>query len=339
MFNNKNILITGGTGSFGKNFVKFLLKNYKLKKIIIYSRDEMKQYEMSQIFNPEKFKCLRYFLGDVRDLERLEIALREVDYVVHAAALKQVPAAEYNPIECIKTNINGAQNVILASIKNNVKKVIALSTDKAVNPINLYGSSKLASDKLFISANHLSGAKTIFSVVRYGNVAGSRASVVPYFKKLINEGSKFLPITHADMTRFWITIDQGINLVNKTFINMIGGEIYIPIIASIKITDLAKAMAPNLNHKFIGIRPGEKLHELLSSKDESLNVIRFKSHYVITPNIKFKYDKKDYLKNKEKEVGKFVHKDFEYESGTNKNFLTLKEIKKLNSTNSINNSF
>jgi len=338
MFNNKTILLTGGTGSFGKNFTKFLLKKYKPKKIIIYSRDEMKQYEMSQVFSQKKFKCLRYFIGDVRDLERLQIAFRDVDFVVHAAALKQVPAAEYNPIECIKTNVIGAQNVILASIKNNVKKVISLSTDKAVNPINLYGSSKLASDKLTISGNTFGGSEVKFSVVRYGNVIGSRASVVPLFKKLIDEGNNYLPITHSSMTRFWITIDQGINLVHKAFINMIGGEIFIPIIPSIKIVDLAKAMAPKLKHKFIGIRPGEKVHELLSSKDEAANIIEFKNHYVITPNIEFRYGKKDYLKNKEGEVGKFVNLNFEYNSGTNRKFLNIEEIRKLNKKNSINDS-
>ena len=338
MFNNKIILITGGTGSFGKNFTKFLLKNYKLKKIIIYSRDEMKQYEMSQIFPTTKYKCLRYFIGDVRDLERLTTALRDVDYVVHAAALKQVPAAEYNPIECIKTNINGAQNVILAALKNNVKKVVALSTDKAVNPINLYGSSKLASDKLVISGNTYGGSKVKFSVVRYGNVVGSRASVVPFFKQLIDNKSKFLPITDTSMTRFWITIDQGIDLVHRAFKDMIGGEIYVPKIPSIKIVDLAKAMAPNLKHKIIGIRPGEKIHELLTSKDEAANVIKFKNYYVITPNIYFKYKKSQYLKNADGEKGTFVKDDFEYSSGTNKVFLNIDKIKKLNKSNTINDS-
>ena len=338
MFNNKSILITGGTGSFGKNFTKFLLKKYKLKKIIIYSRDEMKQFEMSQIFSTKKYKCLRYFIGDVRDLERLTIALRGVDYVIHAAALKQVPAAEYNPIECINTNVIGAQNIILASLKNNVKKVISLSTDKAVNPINLYGSSKLASDKLIISGNTYGGSEVKFSVVRYGNVIGSRASVVPLFNKLIEQKSKFLPITDKSMTRFWITINQGIDLVHRTFLNMIGGEIYVPKIPSIKIIDLAKSMAPNLKQKIVGIRPGEKIHELLTSKDESKNVIRFKNHYVITPNIEFKYSKNKYLKNKQGEIGKFVENDFEYNSGTNENFLNVNEIKKLNDNNTINDS-
>tara|TARA_B100000965_G_C19578174_1_gene752279 strand:+ start:1073 stop:2092 length:1020 start_codon:yes stop_codon:yes gene_type:complete len=338
MFNNKSILITGGTGSFGKNFTKFLLKKYKLKKIIIYSRDEMKQFEMSQIFSTKKYKCLRYFIGDVRDLERLTIALRGVDYVIHAAALKQVPAAEYNPIECINTNVIGAQNIILASLKNNVKKVISLSTDKAVNPINLYGSSKLASDKLIISGNTYGGSEVKFSVVRYGNVIGSRASVVPLFNKLIEQKSKFLPITDKSMTRFWITINQGIDLVHRTFLNMIGGEIYVPKIPSIKIIDLAKSMAPNLKQKIVGIRPGEKIHELLTSKDESKNVIRFKNHYVITPNIEFKYSKNKYLKNKQGEIGKFVENDFEYNSGTNEKFLNVNEIKKLNDNNTINDS-
>jgi len=338
MFNNKSVLITGGTGSFGKNFTKFLLKKFKLKKIIIYSRDEMKQFEMSQIYSTEKYKCLRYFLGDVRDLERLTIALRDVDFVIHAAALKQVTAAEYNPIECINTNIIGAQNIILASLRNNVKKVISLSTDKAVNPINLYGSSKLSSDKLIISGNTYGGSEVKFSVVRYGNVIGSRASVVPYFNKLIKNKTKFLPITHPSMTRFWITIDQGINLVHKAFVNMIGGEIFVPKIPSIKITDLAKAMAPDLHQKTIGIRPGEKIHELLTSKDESRNVIKFKNHYVITPNIEFKFNKTKYLQNKDGEKGKFVQNDFEYSSGTNENFLNVKEIKDLNNKNTIDDS-
>ena len=336
MFNNKTILITGGTGSFGKNFTKFLLRKHKPKKIIIYSRDEMKQYEMSQIFSPKKYKALRYFIGDVRDLERLTMALRGVDFVIHAAALKQVPTAEYNPIECINTNIIGSQNIILASLKNNIKKVISLSTDKAVNPINLYGSSKLASDKLIVSGNTYGGSETKFSVVRYGNVIGSRASVVPLFNKLITEKSNFLPITHVSMTRFWIGIEQGINLVHKAFINMVGGEIFVPKIPSIRIVDLATAMAPKLRKKFIGIRPGEKIHELLTSKDEASNVIIFKDYYVITPNFDFKFKKRKYLKNKEGKVGKFVSSGFEYNSGTNDKFLTIKEIKKLNDINSIN---
>ena len=335
MFNNKSILITGGTGSFGKNFTKLLLKKYKPKKIIIYSRDEMKQFEMSQIFDQKKHKCIRFFLGDVRDKERIELALRDVDYLVHAAALKQVPAAEYNPIECIKTNINGAENVILAALKNKVKKVIALSTDKASNPINLYGASKLASDKLFISGNNFGGGITQFAVVRYGNVVGSRGSVVPFFSELIKKKQKYLPITHSSMTRFWINIDQGINLVEKSFSRMIGGEIFIPIIPSIKITDLAKAMAPTLKHKVIGIRPGEKIHEIMCSTDDAPYVFRFNDHFVITPSSQFYKTKKDYKKNKLNEVGKLVKSDFEYNSGTNKKFLTISEIRKMNLSNKI----
>ena len=244
MFNNKNIAVTGGTGSFGKKFIEKILKKYKPKKLIIYSRDELKQSEIIQKYQ-NKYKCLRFFIGDVRDKDRLIFALREADYVVHAAALKQVPTAEYNPMECIKTNIYGAENVINACLANKVKKVISLSTDKAVNPINLYGVSKLASDKLFISANLLSGnIGTQFSVVRYGNVAGSRGSVTPVFKEYLINGSKYLPITDNNMTRFWITLDQGVEFVINSFQRMIGGEIFIPIIPSIKITDLAEAIAP-----------------------------------------------------------------------------------------------
>ena len=334
MFNNKSILITGGTGSFGKNFTKFLLKKYKLKKIIIYSRDEMKQFEMSQIFSTKKYKCLRYFIGDVRDLERLTIALRGVDYVIHAAALKQVPAAEYNPIECINTNVIGAQNIILASLKNNVKKVISLSTDKAVNPINLYGSSKLASDKLIISGNTYGGSEVKFSVVRYGNVIGSRASVVPLFNKLIEQKSKFLPITDKSMTRFWITINQGIDLVHRTFLNMIGGEIYVPKIPSIKIIDLAKSMAPNLKQKIVGIRPGEKIHEVLCPRDYSHLTLEFKDHFVITPTIQLP-KKHHFKKNNIGEIGSKVKMGFEYASGKNKIFLKTSEIKKIISNDSL----
>jgi UDP-N-acetylglucosamine 4,6-dehydratase/5-epimerase len=338
MFNNKTILITGGTGSFGKTFVKFLINNYKPKKIIIYSRDEMKQYEMSAVFNQKKHECLRYFIGDVRDLERLSVATNDVDYIIHAAALKQVPAAEYNPIECIKTNILGAQNVIMASLNNNVKKVIALSTDKAVNPINLYGATKLASDKLFISANYFGGAKTKFSVVRYGNVIGSRASVVPFFQKLLNQGSKHLPITDVKMTRFWICINQGIELVNDAFHDMRGGEIYIPKIPSIKIIHLAKAMAPNMKQKIIGIRPGEKIHETLTSKDESAYVIKFKKYYIISPTYISSTLIKKYFKNYKGEKGKVVDNNFEYNSETNEQFLSVDEIKKLNKLNLANDT-
>ena len=253
MFNGKNILITGGTGSFGKQYTKTLLERYKPQKIVIFSRDELKQYEMAQVYNQP---CMRYFLGDVRDESRLKEATNWIDYIIHAAALKQVPAAEYNPTECIKTNIYGAQNVIAAALANGVEKVIALSTDKAANPINLYGATKLASDKLFVAANNMAGSrKTRFSVVRYGNVIGSRGSVVPFFKKLIKEGAREIPITDIEMTRFMITLQQGVDFVLKNFERMKGGETFIPKIPSMKILDVANALAPNLPHKIIGIRP------------------------------------------------------------------------------------
>ena len=323
MFNDKTILITGGTGSFGKKYTQILLKKYKPKKIIIFSRDELKQFEMSQTFNDS---CMRYFIGDVRDLVRLEEAMEEVDYVIHAAAMKQVPAAEYNPMECIKTNIYGAENVIKASIKCNVKRIIALSTDKAANPINLYGATKLASDKLFVSANNMVGGKeTRFSVVRYGNVIGSRGSVVPFFQKLIAEGATELPITHADMSRFIITLTAGVEFVLKNFERMQGGEIFIPKIPSMYVTDLAKAMAPDLNHKIIGIRPGEKLHEIMCPSDDSHLTLEFNDHYVICPSIQFNHEV-DFIKNPLKEVGKSVKEGHEYNSGTNTEWLPSKEF-------------
>ncbi len=329
MFKNKNIIITGGTGSFGKKFVEIVLKKFNPKKLIIYSRDELKQYEM-KIHYGKKYKNLRFFLGDVRDKDRLKFAFREVDYVIHAAALKQVDTAEYNPMECLKTNVNGAENVIDACLHNKVKKVIALSTDKAVNPINLYGVTKLASDKLFISANLLSGnLGTKFSVVRYGNVVGSRGSVLPLFKKFIKQNKKTLPITHKDMTRFWITLDEGVNFVLKNFNRMIGGEIFIPIIPSIKITDLAKSMGKNIKTKIIGIRPGEKIHESLCSVDEAENVRRVKDHLVIIPNFIKKNKKTNYI-DRQGNKGVKVSKNFEYNSGTNKDFLNIKQIKELN---------
>jgi len=255
MFNNKNILITGGTGSFGQSLTKTLLERFQPRRIIIFSRDELKQYEMSQTYNDS---CMRYFIGDVRDPDRLIQAMRDVDFVIHAAALKQVPAAEYNPMECIKTNVHGAENVIRAAINQNVKKVIALSTDKAANPINLYGASKLASDKLFVAANNMVGTgETRFSVVRYGNVVGSRGSVVPFFKQKIKEGADHIPITHADMTRFWITLQQGVDFVLKDFERMQGGEIFIPKLPSVKIVDLAKAYASHLPIKIVGVIPAD----------------------------------------------------------------------------------
>lgn len=327
MFNNKNILITGGTGSFGKKYTKILLENYKPNKIIIYSRDELKQYEMAQEFDSS---IMRYFIGDVRDEDRLNTAMNGVDFVIHAAAMKHVPIAEYNPMECIKTNIHGAQNVINASIKNRVEKVIALSTDKACNPVNLYGATKLASDKLFIAANNIVGiSPTRFSVVRYGNVVGSRGSVVPLFKKLIANGAKELPITDEKMTRFWITLEDGVKFVLKNFERMQGGELFIPKIPSMKITDLAATLAPNLPTKIIGIRPGEKLHEIMISADDALHSLEFSDHYVIMPSIKF-YDKQaNFAINKLGEKGYSVSSEFEYRSDNNTQWLDEKSLKEM----------
>lgn len=327
MFNNKTILVTGGTGSFGKKFIKILLSKYQPKKVIVYSRDELKQFEMGQIFND---KCMRYFIGDVRDKERLMLAMKGVDYVVHAAALKQVPAAEYNPMECIKTNINGAQNVIDAAIANNVKKVIALSTDKAANPINLYGATKLASDKLFTAANNIVGeGETRFAVVRYGNVVGSRGSVVPFFKGLIERGATELPITDERMTRFWLKLEDGVEFVLKNFQRMQGGEIFIPKIPSMRILDLAKAIAPNAKIKVIGIRPGEKLHEVMCPSDLYYETVEFPDHFVIKPSIEFAR-KIDYTTNVLGEHGHMVEDGFDYNSGNNPHFLTVEELKEMN---------
>lgn len=321
MFNNSTILITGGTGSFGKKYTQALLERYKPKKIIIYSRDELKQFEMQQSFTAD---CMRFFIGDVRDGERLNQAMRGVDYVIHAAALKQVPAAEYNPMECIKTNIHGAENVIKAAINNDVKKVTALSTDKAANPINLYGATKLASDKLFVAANNMAGGHpTRFSVVRYGNVVGSRGSVVPLFKKLLKEGVDHLPITHEEMTRFWITLQQGVDFVLKNFERMHGGEIFVPKIPSVRIVDLATALAPELPHKIIGIRPGEKIHEVMCPADDSHLTIEFDDHYVISPSISFHDESTDFGCNLLGEKGRAVEQGFEYNSGSNEEFISV----------------
>lgn len=326
MFNNKDILITGGTGSFGKMYTKILLQRYKPKRIIIFSRDELKQFEMSQVYDDD---CMRYFIGDVRDGKRLDKAMVGVDFVIHAAALKHVPIAEYNPMECIKTNINGAQNVIDSALKNGVKKVIALSTDKAASPINLYGATKLASDKLFVAANNVRGkTNTIYSVVRYGNVVGSRGSVVPFFKKLISENAKELPITDERMTRFWITLRQGVEFVLKNFSRMKGGEIFVPKIPSMKITDLATSIAPNLPHKIIGIRPGEKIHETMITRDDSHLTLEFDDHYVIKPSIQF-IKKQDFTKNALGEIGKDVQLGFKYSSDTNEYWLNKKELLKM----------
>jgi UDP-N-acetylglucosamine 4,6-dehydratase len=328
MFNNASILITGGTGSFGKWYTKTILERYKPRKLIIFSRDELKQFEMRQEFNQD---CMRYFIGDVRDSERLNQAMNDVDYVIHAAALKHVPIAEYNPMECIKTNIYGAENVIKAALKNGVKKVIALSTDKAANPINLYGATKLASDKLFVAANNMAGLHpTRFAVVRYGNVVGSRGSVVPYFKKLVKDGASFLPITHPEMTRFWITLQQGVDFVLKNFERMYGGEIFVPKIPSVRIVDLAMSIDPHLPTKIIGIRPGEKIHEVMCPADDSHLTIEFKDHFVISPSIIFNNNSKNFAVNALGEKGVSVEQGFEYHSGTNKYFLTIEELKQFN---------
>lgn len=325
MFDGQTILITGGTGSFGKRFTKTLLERYKPRKIIIFSRDELKQFEMQQHFNSD---AMRYFIGDVRDKERLIQACEGVDYIIHAAALKQVPAAEYNPTECIKTNIGGAENVIHSAIANRVKKVIALSTDKAACPVNLYGATKLASDKLFVAANNMAAGKTELAVVRYGNVVGSRGSVVPFFRKIVEERQEFLPITDAEMTRFWITLQQGVDFVIKNFSRMKGGEIFVPKIPSVRLLDLAAAMAPEMPTRVVGIRPGEKLHETMCPMDDSHLTLEFDDHFVITPTIKlFRYV--NYEINHLGEQGRSVPRGFSYNSGNNPVFLSVDQIRDL----------
>jgi UDP-N-acetylglucosamine 4,6-dehydratase len=323
MFNNKNILITGGTGSFGKKFVERILENFTPNKIIIYSRDEQKHYDMAKEYD---HKCMRYFVGDVRDYKRLKKAMRGVDFVIHAAAMKHVDIAEYNPMECINTNIKGAENVIDASIESGVKKVIALSTDKAANPINLYGATKLASDKLFVAANNMIGDQNIqFSVVRYGNVIGSNGSVVPYFKKLLNDGVKELPITDERMTRFLITLQQGVDFVIKNFKRMQGGEIFVPKIPSMRMIDLAMAMSGDKPYSVVGIRPGEKLHEAMITKEDSLRCVEFDDHYVIKPTIHFTKPI-DYSVNAIGERGWDVLEGFEYASNTNQEWLEREQF-------------
>jgi UDP-N-acetylglucosamine 4,6-dehydratase len=326
MFNNKSILITGGTGSFGRECTKQLLARYKVKKLVIFSRDELKQFEMQGEYNQEE---LRYFIGDVRDPERLRQAFDGIDYVIHAAAMKQVPTAEYNPMECIKTNIHGAENVIRAAIDTGVKKVVALSTDKAANPINLYGATKLASDKLFVAANNIVGPRpTRFSVARYGNVVGSRGSVVPFFRRLVAEGAKELPITDKRMTRFLITLREGVDFVINSFMRMHGGELFVPKIPSARIVDMASAMAPGLPHKIVGIRPGEKLHEVMCPKDDSHLTLEFKDFYVIQPSILF-IEHPDYKTSASGDTGTPVSDGFEYSSGENPHFLSVAEIASL----------
>lgn len=323
MLNGKNILITGGTGSFGKKFLEMIFANYKPNKVIIYSRDEFKQSVMkSEYADKIDMSRVRFFIGDVRDKERLYRAFEGVDYVIHAAAMKQVPTCEYNPFEAIKTNIHGAQNVIDAALDKGVKKVVALSTDKAVNPINLYGGTKLVSDKLFIAANAYSGLKeTRFSIVRYGNVAGSRGSVIPIFKNMIDKGEKILPITDTRMTRFWITLEQGVNLVFKALLESKGGETYISKIPSFYITDLAKAMLPGAEIVEIGIREGEKLHEIMITKDDSRLTYEYDKHYIIYPNFEWMDIEKSKLPG-----GKLVEEGFEYSSGSNKEWIDINNI-------------
>ena len=318
MFDGQAVLITGGTGSFGKHCVRMLLERYTPAKVIVYSRDELKQFEMSQAFNAP---AMRYFIGDVRDRDRLQLAMREVDYVIHAAALKQIPAAEYNPMECIKTNIHGASNVIDAALAAGIKQVVALSTDKAVNPLNLYGATKLASDKLFVAANNIVGKReTRFSVVRYGNVLGSRGSVVPFFKKLIAGGAAELPITDPRMTRFWITLTQGVELVLKSFERMRGGEIFVPKIPSMTMPALAEALAPGLPQTVVGIRPGEKLHEVMCPAESSHLTYEFDDHFVIAPTIEYSHHV-DYATNNLGEAGELVKPEFAYSSDNNTDWL------------------
>ena len=319
MLNNKSILITGGTGSFGKKCTEIILNKYKPKRLIIFSRDELKQFEMAQQFPDSKYPCIRYFIGDVRDKERMYRAFHNVDYVIHAAALKQVPAAEYNPFEAVKTNILGAQNVINVAIDRGVKRVIALSTDKAANPINLYGATKLCSDKLFIAGNSYVGRdSTIFSVVRYGNVAGSRGSVIPFFLKCRENG--VLPITDPRMTRFWITLEQGVNFVLCRLETMVGGELFVPKLPSMNIMDLAKVIAPECKTEIIGIRPGEKLHEVMIPKDDARRTIEYADHYIIQPD--FDFWGRRFTSN----GGQSVPDEFEYNSGDNPWMLTPKEM-------------
>jgi len=324
--NDKSILVTGGTGSFGRQFVRAVLGRWKPRRLIVFSRDELKQFEMQQEFNAP---CMRYFLGDVRDRDRLQQAMRAVDIVIHAAALKQVPAAEYNPMECVKTNVHGAENVIAAAIANEVDKVIALSTDKAANPINLYGATKLVSDKLFIAGNNVAGGhRTRFAVVRYGNVVASRGSVVPLFRQLVASGAKELPITDPRMTRFWITLEQGAQFVLRSIERTQGGEIFVPKIPSARIVDLAEAIAPGMAHRVVGVRPGEKLHEVMCPADDSHLTLEFADHYVIRPAIQF-VAPVDHRRNRLGEAGAAVASGFEYSSGANPRFLSVTELRSL----------
>jgi len=327
MLNDKTILVTGGTGSFGKKFIKTVLGRYKPKKVIVYSRDELKQFEMQQELPDNIYPAMRYFIGDVRDYQRLKMAMNDVDYVIHSAALKQVPACEYNPFEAVKTNIMGGQNVIDAAISSGVKKVIALSTDKAAAPINLYGATKLASDKLFITANNYSGRHDIkFSVVRYGNVMGSRGSVIPFFQKKAEAG--VLPITDDRMTRFNITLQDGVDFVLQSLDKMWGGELFVPKIPSYKILDVAKAIAPDCRYEVVGIRPGEKLHEEMITETDALNSVEFEKYFVILPSTQL-WDIDKFRKESNSSVGKMCEFGFSYNSGTNKDFLTVTDLQEL----------
>jgi len=324
VLNGKTILVTGGTGSFGNKFVEIVLDRFEPERLIIFSRDEMKQYEMRQRFPPETFPEIRYFIGDVRDKGRLHRALDGVDVVVHAAALKQVPAAEYNPSEPIKTNVFGAANVIEASIDREVERVIALSTDKAANPINLYGATKLCSDKLFVAGNHYSGGeKPRFSVVRYGNVVGSRGSVIPYFLKQRETG--VLPITDRRMTRFWITLDQGVEFVLTSLKRMRGGELFVPKIPSMKIVDLARAIGPDCELEEVGIRPGEKLHEVMVPRDVARDTVEFDDHFAILPSFAY-WDSEGY---RQKHGGSWCEDGFEYSSDANDWWLSVDELREI----------
>lgn len=321
MLNGKTVLITGGTGSFGHKFTETVLKRYKLKKLIIFSRDEMKQYEMSKIFNPEKHKNIRFFIGDVRDAERLHRAFNKVDVIIHAAALKIVPTAEYNPFEAVKTNVLGAENVINVAIDNNVERVIALSSDKAANPINLYGATKLCAEKMFVAANNYSPMGTKFSVVRYGNVFGSRGSVIPFFKECCKKG--VVPITDKRMTRFWITLEQGVDFVLNCLRDMEGGEIFIPKLPSMRITDLAKVVCPGCQQKVTGIRPGEKLHETLVTVDDGLYTYEFKDKFITYPKVA-------QCNNSHKKDGIYLGTEFKgYRSDNNSMWLDIEQLKKM----------
>lgn len=321
----RSILITGGTGSFGQQFVKTVLERYQPRRLVVYSRDEYKHYQMQQTYSEARYPAIRNFIGDVRDRSRLEIALRGVEIVVHAAALKHVPAAEYNPFECIHTNVLGAENLVHAAIRAGVEKVIALSTDKAASPVNLYGASKLAADKIFVAANNLGAPSgTIFSVVRYGNVIGSRGGVVPLFRKLIAEGCDSLPITDPRMTRFWITLQQGTHFVLSSLELMRGGEIFIPRIPSMKVVDLARAMAPHLPPKIIGVRPGEKLHEVMTAKYDTRTILDLGNQYVIEPA--FASWTRESFRN---DGGLPVDEDFVYSSDTNPDWLSAEDLREL----------